>query len=302
MEDVSVSEYQYSHPALGRRAKYTDNSSHPDLDEDEASNAPGHKSIRQRPFGNWPRCASCCIGVYIPLNILVFVSLLFGLLFGKLEMAAEVTANDAKVRHQYGNQQIAGHVEEVLQKLPALCLALFEQHGGEEGIDGYALRSILEDAMTNMNNNTLEPYLLLEETTKDQVVVPRNKSLQDLATYLAKCGEQGALVRDNWLDLFNNNQTGEDGNDLTFNYIRCVNRTNPLNFNFIMTPTNQDILESRPASQAILYEESWINSQQELEEAYRTEGLYSELEVLQKSYEEATGQEKCAVNMPSAGE
>ena len=71
-------------------------------------------------FG-WPRCCSCFLGVFLPLNILVIVSLLSGMLFGALEMTAEVTANDAVMRRQQTELELIGHLDDVLQQLPELC-------------------------------------------------------------------------------------------------------------------------------------------------------------------------------------
>lgn len=289
---------QYSHPVLGRGGDHTK------INGNEGRNGSGPHNLRNslrgsvvlsppsipRRLRRWPRTFACCVGVFIPLNMLVMVSLLFGMLFGKLEMQEEIDHNDAAIRSRMAGEKHSNDLADVLHQLPTLCLALLEK---DETIE--ALPDILENVMTN--SSILETYLQFNATSKNQQVIPGNKTVQEMSDFFANCGKAGEVFQDNWLGLFKP-MVNEDTSQ-SFNYIRCVNRSSPLAFNAIISPTAEDIEEARPSTQARLYEESWKKSQKEFELLYLKE--YPEVEALTKSYEDATGKEKCSINMPSAG-
>ena len=302
--------------------------------------------------GSWPRTTACCLGVLIPLNFLVIVSLVVGLVLGKVEMPHEISHNDAVVRQQQMMMAVGDGVakdavissssstklvnQQSLDHLPALCLALFRT--SNVVLDEASLPGLLESILSNetllasyldgtapdkntggMSASTslrvIFDIMKQEEDPMSSVAATEmaDRTLQDVSQFFTSCGTAGGLVRDQWQqqergmseDLVM--QQGDDDIDgapmaLSFNYIRCVDREKPTLFNFIMMPSEEDCYDALPSTQAELYTQSWKTHQQTLEQSYLAgNGNYTALEARRKSYMEATGDEKCAVNMPSAG-
>lgn len=309
--------------------------------------------------GSWPRTMACCLGVLIPLNFLVLVSLVVGLVLGKVEMAHEISHNDEVMRQQQMMLAVGDGVglakdavistttkladQQSLEHLPALCLALFRT--SNVAMDEASLPGLLESILSN--ETLLASYLdgtapnkntggisaatslkvifdIIQEEEDPMSSVAANemadRTLQDVSQFFTACGTAGGLVRDQWqqqerdmsealaIQQDNNDDDYNDANkdaplSLSFNYIRCVDREKPVMFNFIIMPSEEDCYDALPSTQAELYTESWKTHQQTLEQSYLGDGNsnYTALEARRKSYAEATGDEKCAVNMPSAG-
>ena len=275
---------------------------------------------KPKNMNRWPRCHACCCGVFIPLNIIVTVSLIGGLLLGKLEMQEEINSNDAFMRGQMAQEKFATDLDTVfVEQLPNLCLGLYRQNRSQtvEGLNGIfeaimtdnedqsLLQSYLERATMDVNDDAEQVELSLNQNQTSQLL-----EMQHMSRFFATCGRAGGAFRDDWLDFFRNTE-GTDGADekaaafgtsLSFNNIRCVNISSPLAFNLKIFPSEQDMHHALPSTQAALYAESWKQSQQEaLAKQQQTDEPLSELQALTQSYADATGKEKCAVNMPASG-
>ena len=252
----------------------------------------------------WPRTIACCLGVFIPLQFIVIVSLVLGLLLGKLEMSQEIESNDAYVRQRTTAARMSNDLVRTLHQLPTLCLTLYLDGETEQSLPE-TLKAITSDpSLLKLYLNTSEFDNTSPTTQQQPEVLLRsdNRTIQDMSDFFATCAEVGAVYRDELLNTFKEPLINE-GTPLSFsfNYIRCVNRSSPLAFNAIILPTEQDMYEAFPTTQAQLYEQSWIQNQQQLELEYSTEENLTKIEATAKSYQDATGSQKCAVNMPSGG-
>ena len=317
--------------------------------------------------GSWPRTMACCLGILLPLNFLVLVSLVVGLVLGTVEMPSEISHNDAFIRHQQMMLEVAAGeaVAEItstahssdnnaidanapsLDQLPALCLALFHTNGKNVLMDESALPGLLGTILSNQTllasyldgtapaetttsashtTATTSLKLIFEVMQQEQdpmaSVAARDtadRTMQDLSHFFTVCGAAGGAVRSQWRlqqqqrgvseqGLLLSQEYGDDDDEtiptsLSFNYIRCVARSNPITFNFIMMPSEDDCYDALPSTQAELFTQSWKASQQALEQKYLDdpESDLTAEEAHFRSHAEATGGEKCAVNMPSAG-
>ena len=257
-----------------------------------------------RNLRNWPRCHACCFGVFIPLNVIVVISLVVGLLLGGVEMQEEINGNDNYMRLQMADVTFKEELEATfVDQLPQLCLSLFQENITADSFD-----TVFENIMTN--ETLANSYLQVRNSTGDNTTdtepeiqtIPHNKSIQEMSQFFADCGQAATAFREDFLSLFQPPPSNtREIPVLTFNYIRCVNRSSPLRYNVIMWPSEQDVNDALYDSQASLYSDSWSQSQQDKQAEYLEEGK-TELEALTESFADATGGAKCAVNIPSAGE
>ena len=248
-------------------------------------------------YMQWPRLFACCFGIVIPLVLIVMISLIVGMLLGKLEMQGEIDHNDSFLRATMAELKYEDDLAMVLQQLPTLCLALL--HNNETKITA-TLPKLLESSMTDMS--ILEDYLELGNRLQDTQQIPNNYTLLQMSDYFDKCGTAGGSFRAKWLANFEP-LVGEkyDTMTLQFNYIRCVNRTHPLRFNMIVAPNAEDLYDAQPSTQKRFYTWSWNENQKELEAQYKTSGEMSDIDAITKSFADATGGDKCSINLPSAG-
>ncbi|CAB9514665.1 expressed unknown protein [Seminavis robusta] len=254
-------------------------------------------------YREWPRTLTCCFGVFIPLVVLVFISLVLGMLLGKLEMQSEIDSNNAAVSSQMAESKYKNTFATVMRKLPAICTALL--HKNTSSAVDISLPALLEASMTDPQ--LLERYLQVPNNDNDanassttQSSKNKNKDMNyaAMAEFYANCGQAGATFQTNWLNNFA--PLVDDDATMTFNFIRCVDRDSPLKFNLIVAPTPEDMEDAKPSNQADLFISSWEASQQALEQEYKNETYYTDLEAIMKSFEEATGGEKCSINAPAS--
>jgi len=142
----------------------------------------------------------------------------------------------------------------------------------------------------------------------DEFEVPDNATA--FVDYLQTCGRTGlnyTAVLSN-IYISNLNVTTEEGAAMSFHWNRCVNRTSPKEFNWIFSPTTQDVEEARPATQRELYSSLWDADQRQLEAIYTKEYVTGNesandafIAAFQRSVLEATGRGKCAVNVAGSG-
>lgn len=174
------------------------------------------------------------------------------------------------------------------------------------------LNSSLDDLETNFdyvldNYGGIEKFVDWHKKT-DEFEMPDNRTA--FVEYLETCGRTGLNYTAEISKIYrsNLNVSLEEGASMTFNWNRCVNRTSPKEFNWIVSPSSEDVIDARPATQRALYTTLWDEDQKRLEANYSLEYVTGNksandafMDAFLRSVSEATGREKCAVNVASAG-
>lgn len=253
-----------------------------------------------RIFRKWPRTYALCVGIIIPLWVLVLLSLLAGKFLGELEYSGEIEANDDALRSRALLNSYTRTVRSMLEAIPTVCYLLFKNNNLLEMEE--AFQKVLE---------TEESLLAYADKHKDIMRGDESLNVTSFLEFMDACGQLASNYTERIeIDYFDGITADHHDTDrsMTFHWIRCVNRSSPTQFNRIFVPTTRDVNEAHPSQQEAFYEEMWTKHQVELYDSYREQFiaenetvLMAGLKAFNLSIEEATAKETCAVNVPAAG-
>eukprot|EP00980_Cylindrotheca_fusiformis_P027602 scaffold21455_cov116-Cylindrotheca_fusiformis.AAC.19 len=268
-----------------------ENSRNPVVQEDTTTSFLA--TLRQRyrsARAKFPRSFAFFLWVFIPLWLLVFLSLLGGNWLTRFEAPKEYATNDAVIKARFlFNLSNPGIYQEKLVNLPMTCFYDY----------------LNETNVTRLPDGRLVP----DEAITTEML------LSDLSIQMKECSAHAKEV----LDLHNGRQEQVFSLSivpLTFNWIRCwdqqvYGRHNPVQ------PTPEQILAA--GNQTLFYEETWLADQARLYQGYirnETTGGGNESDTnsttpcqgltcynrlaLDRSVAEATGRHGCGSNIAAA--
>ena len=188
------------------------------------------KGFSARIFRRYPRSYACCIGILVPMWILVGLSLGLGRFLGRLEFGPEIVGNDAALRHQLLNTMYEDALQTLLATLPETCYQLYqvnnslasledafaalvhnEQHlGGIFGVvpeDKNALNTTLEETTTSIQRGATTEDIAIDTTDgKHNYGMLHVINVTEFAVYLHECGRIAdnytAFLQERWLENF----------------------------------------------------------------------------------------------------
>ena len=269
-------------------------------DDDDDENGPkrfsGRKRMRQscaKCMDRWPRMTAICCRVFLPLWLLVAISLGFGYLLSRYEGPNESDANDSILRNRFFIEIFpSDQIIERMASLPEDCLDLWVSEKLNETNDA---RNPLLKAINGVL--PLSPFPDVEPSFDSQT---NEELIAELGEYMDACGNLSASLTDIIIDYTRRETTALAFDDLTFNWNRCWNNTvygssNPF------AATKDQVAASN--NQSEFYAKVWHENQAVLYEKYIQEynctsddDLECISEALSQSSMEATGSSGCEVN------
>jgi len=238
-----------------------------------------------------PRCWSILCAIFIPLWVLIGCSVLGGYILAGFEAPVEVEANDAILanRHIFVELDWKAVVEKVL-KLPQFCFDRYLQDvllpgknmtdiGPGEGVDWIDWWEGLDGDTSELLNDLFD-------------------LLEDMREFMETCGNTAQEILEQVWALNSDIEVTLAAQPLSFNWIRCWNRTElgdvkPFN------PTDAQI--EAAASQSDFYERVWREDQVRIYREYLAEEEYpnsieARLRALRYSADNASGGDHCGRN------
>lgn len=223
---------------------------------------------------NYPRCGSIFCHILIPLWILILIAGVGGYILATFEAPNEYDVNDEILQQRFWLQNIPlNETSDVIFDLPLTC---FERYLELQNDTLLSLSlsfddndNIFETALWDRNNegpffnqlsNTIFNSSTIEET------------MDDLRDFLMTCGQQVQSMVSKLVQRTADSVSLTATEELTFNWIRCWDRTvygNPERFH-----VGTDGQISAATNQSAYYESIWSSDQQRLYEEYlAVEGL-----------------------------
>ena len=259
------------------------------------------KSLPARIFRRYPRTYSCLLGIIVPVWALVLIALLFGLILGELEFDGEIEANDAAMRTLAYTRSFQESSEQLIGSLSSVCFLLFQNVSIDD--IGTAFEEI------EAEHESFENFVTESQYLTDGY---ENVNLTAFRLFIDACGDVGQTYQERLqVQYFGDNETEviEGDTSLSFNWVRCANRTDVKGYNRIFNPNEVDLNASRPQAQRQFYRQAWREDQERLEDYYFDQIIAqndssrraARLEAFHRSTLEATGSEKCGVNVASGG-
>ena len=269
-------------------------------DDDDDANGPerfaGRKRVRQscaRCMDRWPRMTAICCHVFLPLWLLVAISLGFGYLLSRYEGPNETADNDSILRNRFFIEKFpSDQIIERMSSLPEDCLDVWVSLKMNETIE--AQNPLLEAINAVV---PLSPFPDVQPSLDNQT---NEEIIAELGEYMDACGNLSSSFTDIIIDYTRRETTALAFADLTFNWIRCWNNTEYGSSNPIAATKDQVAASN---NQSEFYAQVWHQSQSALYEKYVQEynctsdgDLECIGEALSQSSMEATGSSACEVN------
>jgi hypothetical protein len=256
----------------------------------------------------WPRTFAFLFGVVVPLFVLLVIILIFGYFLAVLEAPGEVEANNNVVANETKANIFADAVVNLTTSIPRACFEIYIlQSDNDTAIfvnDTETLGEFLLEYLTETDKPILLPDRFSSPVDENSFEIPSDLpdvyiiNVTELYEFMDDCGEAAEPLVNR---LFEGVATAAEAvGDLMFNWINCVPGATGLD-NLLGLGSIPSNAELRPEAQAQYFKETWQADQQALYEQYVKEELEANstlpyVRALNRSIDDATGEEGCAVN------
>jgi hypothetical protein len=251
-----------------------------------------------RCMKRYPRLIAFFCGVLIPLWTLLLITCLFGYIVATSESPYEINSNDAVYAAQTIAIRSSFLITNFTAALPRLCLDIYVDQDDDDDLLNVS-QPIIQDTLagTGYTTYTTAALDISRNSTIRTFFNQTFNSSQDLYDFLLRCGEQARTINTRLIVSLLQNMTSVSQQP-TFNWIRCVNESTGLQGTdaFLRAPVDQ----YRFDAQEQLYQETWLNNQNELFRQNLANDQMSIIEAYVQSLKDATGGSKCGLNGPAA--
>ena len=235
----------------------------------------------------FPRCCIFLVGVVIPLFVLIFLSLFFGIILAALEAEGEVESNDDILATRFLARRAQDLVTSMTVSAPRVCL-----HGYLTGMNA----TPFSDALIDLIARPAEEF---KTENPDLLGLYNETNMTELYEFLVECGNSSRSFADEEARA----AVGGSVSELSFNWIRCYEGANNLKVDI-----SGDILRSQernPRLQREFYERVWRSDFDRLYAQYRKEEnavtLAESLKASTRALEDASGGDSCYLNGSGSG-
>jgi len=184
-----------------------------------------------------PRHAACCLGVILPLLLLIAFSAIFGYALAAIESPDELAANDVTVAATRGLSITAGLYANATQKFPYICWELYLLNTTadafwaeiENQVNDFVSSLTIDTGIPFAAGAADEPLFVTNTSNINGTIIEVNT--KNVSDYMLECGKS----MDPFMDYMTGRLVyfaGESlSGELTFNWNRCPSKNESANSN-----------------------------------------------------------------------
>uniref|UniRef100_A0A7S2YM95 Potassium channel domain-containing protein n=1 Tax=Entomoneis paludosa TaxID=265537 RepID=A0A7S2YM95_9STRA len=248
----------------------------------------------------FPRTLAVFGGIILPLWMLNFLSLIFGVWLASKESPGEIKHNDEELVKEARANLTSQSVTAITSVAPRLCAELYIKNEDHEMIDfAQKVTDLVEGLVDHLDQGQADLFSAVSQERAAQI------NFTEWYTYMTDCGESVRIYADAMLELTSAAERASAGVDLSFNWIRCHEDANGKLDAFLSD--RLPIRELSLEAQSETYKQFWDEDRESLEKEYYQQYIdegFPEEEAfalaVNSSLTEATGGDGCTLNGPGA--